>query len=79
MKNPAGLAPAPPTRSITFFCWILNKSEQSFSVDIDDDRTVDHLKKAIVKEKPMAFADVGADELKLWKVRLSAFAHLQIS
>ena len=55
-------------RTITLFCWILNVSTAAFPVDVDDNRTVGHLKKAIVKEKPRGFANVNADKLTLWKV-----------
>src|SRR5262245_58984792 len=58
-----------PTRTARLFCWILHVSERSFSITIDDSQTVDDLKKAILKEKPKAFANVDPDELTLWKVR----------
>jgi hypothetical protein len=58
-----------PPRSLTLFCWILGVSNHPFSVDIEDTRTVDHLKEAIVKKKPTAFANVDPDQLTLWKVR----------
>jgi hypothetical protein len=58
-----------PPRPITLFCWILGVSERPFSVSTEDNRTVDQLKKAIVKEKPTAFANVDPDQLTLWKVR----------
>jgi hypothetical protein len=57
-----------PTRTITLFCWILDESDSPFSIDIEDSKTVDHLKDAIVKKKPVTFANVEADQLKLWKV-----------
>jgi hypothetical protein len=43
-------------------------SDRSFSVDIKDNLTVDDLKVAIVKKKPLSFKNVDADELDLWKV-----------
>jgi hypothetical protein len=55
-------------RPITLFCWILGVSDRPFSVTIEDNRTVDDLKKAIVKEKPNAFTNVDPDQLTLWKV-----------
>jgi hypothetical protein len=58
-----------PPRPLTLFCWILGVSDHPFSVDIEDTRTVDHLKKAILKEKPAAFANVDPDQLTVWKVR----------
>jgi hypothetical protein len=70
-----GRAEPPPT-TITLFCWILGVSDSPFSIDIEDSKTVDHLKKAIVKEKPVTFANVEADQLKLWKV--SGFSPLRL-
>jgi hypothetical protein len=58
-------------RQVTLFCWIHDESDRSFPVDIGDDRTIGHLKDAIVKKKPLSFQDVEPDELDLWKV--SAF------
>src|ERR1700727_1145611 len=57
-----------PTRTVTVFCWILDVSDRPFPVDIEDTRTVGHLKRTILKEKPAAFANVDPDELTLWKV-----------
>jgi len=48
-------------RSIKLFCWILDVSESSFSISIDETQTVDDLKKAIVKEKSSTFANIEAD------------------
>jgi len=67
------VAPDPITqphtgRTIALFYWILNVSSAASLVDIDDNRTVGHLKKGIVKDKPGALANVDADELTLWKV-----------
>ena len=50
------------------FCWILGVSDHPFPVDIEDTRTVGHLKEAIVKKKPTAFANIDPDQLTLWKV-----------
>ena len=58
-------------RQVTLFCWILDESDRSFAVDIGDNRTIAHLKDAIVKKKPLSFENVEPDELVLWKV--SAF------
>jgi hypothetical protein len=58
-----------PPRPLTLFCWILGVSDHPFPVDIEDSRTVGHLKEAIVKKKPTAFANVDPDQLTLWKVR----------
>ena len=55
-------------RTIPLFCWILDVSHSPFLVDIDDSRTVGHLKKAIVKEKSNTLANIEADQLTLWKV-----------
>jgi len=40
-----------PTHAITLFCWFLDVSGNPFPVDIEDRRTVGHLKE-IMKEKP---------------------------
>jgi Crinkler effector protein N-terminal domain len=57
-----------PIRTIKLFCWILGVSNNAFSVKIEDNETVSDLKKAIVTEKPVTFADIDADQLELWKV-----------
>jgi hypothetical protein len=49
-------------------CWILDVSEDSFSVSIKDNRTVDELKNAIKKKKPVTVTNVDAFRLELWKV-----------
>jgi len=43
-------------------------SKDSFQVDVDDNETVSSLKEAIVKKKPVTFANIEADELTLWQV-----------
>jgi hypothetical protein len=55
-------------QSISLFCWILDVSRSPFPVDIDDSKTVGHLKKAIVKENSDTFAHIEADQFILWKV-----------
>lgn len=55
-------------RTIPLFCWILDVSDRSFSVSIEETQTVDNLKKVIVKEKSTTFANIEADQLTLWKV-----------
>src|SRR6202020_3547174 len=57
-----------PTRTVALFCWILDVSDHPFPVDIEDSRTVGHLKKNILRENPSASANVDAFELTLWKV-----------
>jgi hypothetical protein len=57
--------PVAPT--IKLFCWILNHSENAFSVKIQDDEMVDDLKKAIVKEAS-DIIHVQAHQLDLWQV-----------
>jgi hypothetical protein len=59
----------PQSCTITLFCWVLDVSNRSFSVDIEDNLTVDHLKDAITKKKPGSFANVDPDELDLWKIQ----------
>jgi hypothetical protein len=65
-KGKGCVEPLPTT--ITLFCWILNVSDSPFPVDMEDSKTVGHLKNMIVKKKPVTFANVEADQLKLWKV-----------
>ena len=43
----------------------------AFAVDIDREKLVSRLKKAIKAEKYKTFHGVEADELKLWKVPIS--------
>ena len=59
---------ANPPRIITLFCWILDVSENAFPVDIDDSKTVGHLKKAITKEKSATFDNIEPDLLNLHEV-----------
>jgi hypothetical protein len=69
-KEPASTPMETHPRTITLFCWILGVSDSPFSVDIEDSRTVDHLKKAIVKENLDILTNVVAHwhRLILWKV-----------
>ncbi|KAG0067058.1 hypothetical protein BGZ92_005192 [Podila epicladia] len=55
--------------SMCLLC-IVNGDATPFSVDIDESKTVDHLKKAIKLQKAVAFADVDADMLTLWRVSI---------
>ncbi|KAF8230515.1 hypothetical protein L208DRAFT_121499 [Tricholoma matsutake] len=50
------------------FCWILNKSDSPFSVEIGKSKTVDHLKKAIKKEKEPELDHLAAPSLDIWKL-----------
>jgi len=50
------------------FCWVLGQSDTPFSVKIGKGETVHDLKKMLKKEKEQAFADIGFDELNIWKV-----------
>jgi len=70
-KGRAELAPMPmetDPRTITLFCWVLDVSSSAFSVDIEHSITVGHLKDAILEKKSVTFANLDADQLKLWKV-----------
>jgi hypothetical protein len=49
----------------TIFCLFEDRGGP-FPVDIDETRTVGHLKKAIKQEKPVDLADVDADHLNLY-------------
>ena len=65
--------------TIPLFCWILNLSHSPFPVDIDDSRTVGHLKEEILAKKSNMFANIEADQLKLWKVSSTfSFGHTML-
>jgi hypothetical protein len=50
-------------------CCVLGLGDvKPFLVDIPLSKTVDHLKKAIKKEKENAFNHIDADQLEIWKV-----------
>jgi hypothetical protein len=53
--------------NLTLFVYVIGL-ERPFSVDIQRSKTVDHLKKAILKEKPNDLKDIDADHLDLFKV-----------
>ena len=58
----------PPLASnmLTLFCWVLG-DKSPFAVDISPEKTIDHLKQAIVARKPNRFHGIDADTLMLWK------------
>ena len=58
-----------PPRVLKLFSWILDVSDRSFFVSIEDGQTVAEPKEEIVKKKPNAFANVDPDQLDIWKVR----------
>jgi len=50
-------------------CWVLGEdSTRIFPVEIDRDKDVGALKKAIKEEKKKAFDHIDADSLEVWKV-----------
>jgi len=54
---------------ISLACWILGLDDANhFLVDILLSKTVDHLKKAIKKEKSPILNHIAADQLEIWKV-----------
>src|SRR6266496_2764371 len=59
--------------TITLSCLVVgeNPYENVFEVDIDNNKTVNRLKKAIKEEQLQTFANVDAKDLKLWKVDIS--------
>ena len=68
-----------PRRTIPLFCWILDMSYSPFPVDIDDSRTVGHLKEEILAKKSATFANIEADQLTLWKVSSTfSFGHTML-
>ncbi|KAF8240839.1 hypothetical protein L208DRAFT_1383802 [Tricholoma matsutake] len=54
------------------FCWILNKSDRPFPVNIARSETVGDLQKVIKKEWDNALAGIDAGMLNLWKVSISS-------
>ena len=54
---------------LSLTCWIPGlENANAFTIDIPRSKTVDHLKKAIKKEKENALNRVDADQLEIWKV-----------
>jgi len=59
--------------SIKILCLEKGKTiECAFEVQIGRDESISALKDTIKAEKPVAFAHVDVDNLKLWKVNISA-------
>jgi hypothetical protein len=57
------------TTEVSLACWILGlDNAEVFMVDITLSKTVDHLKKAIKKEKENRLNHLDADQLDIWKV-----------
>jgi hypothetical protein len=56
-------------RTLSLVCWILDVSKNLFLVKINDNKTVGHLKEAVVKENPVTFPNLEVDQLELRKVR----------
>ncbi|KAF9307624.1 hypothetical protein BG003_000453, partial [Podila horticola] len=54
---------------LTLFCLVDGESTP-FPVEIEPTKTIGGLKKAIKDEKAIAFADVDADMLTLWRVSI---------
>lgn len=54
-------------RIYTIFC-IVAGDDTPFPIDIESNKTVGHLKKAIKKEKENKLTGIDADELKLYRV-----------
>ena len=50
------------------FCWIFDKSEAPFPVDVANGDTVGDLKKAVMNEKPFTLSGLEADQLTICKV-----------
>ena len=56
-------------RTLSLVCWILDVSKNVFLVKINDNKTVGHLKEAVVKENSVTFPNLEVDQLELRKVR----------
>ncbi|KAI0296624.1 hypothetical protein BC826DRAFT_967959 [Russula brevipes] len=72
--EPQGAVPVAPVattsianRTITLSCWIFEKSYDSFLVEIEDNKSVGHLKEAILRRRTVALEGIGDDQLVLWK------------
>lgn len=59
------------------FCWILDKSESSFPVDVAHDDTVDDLKKEVMKTNSHALAGLDAVQLTIYKVSIKVTKNLK--
>ena len=57
-----------PPCILKLFSWILNMSDRSFFISIEDGQTVAELKEEIVKKNPCMFSHVDTYQLDLWKV-----------
>ncbi|GBB93399.1 hypothetical protein RclHR1_21600002 [Rhizophagus clarus] len=55
------------------YCLVVgeNPYENVFEVDIDNNKTVNRLKKTIKEEQPQTFTNVDSKDIKLWKVNIS--------
>jgi Crinkler effector protein N-terminal domain len=51
-------------------CWILNKSDRPFSVEIDMSKDVDALKEVIKKKMKPELSHLAAYTLDIWKVHI---------
>jgi hypothetical protein len=61
------------------FCWILNKSNAPFPVNIAESETVGDLKERVKKGKEPELDHLAADSLVLWRVSLSWRVSMGIS
>ncbi|CAG8645535.1 5837_t:CDS:2, partial [Paraglomus occultum] len=58
--------------SVTLFCLVHgDPTERAFPVDIEQNKTVGHLRDKIKKKKRPEFDDIAADKLILWAVEIS--------
>src|SRR2546423_15612717 len=64
---------------ITLLCLVKgNTTASAFAVDIDREKLVSHLKKAIKAEKAPEFDNFPANKLKLWKVTIPGYQDDQL-
>ena len=54
---------------LTLICWVYG-DKNPFPVEISLEKTIGHLKDAIVARKPNRFHGIDADELVLWKAEI---------
>ncbi|KAG3012675.1 hypothetical protein PC121_g25218 [Phytophthora cactorum] len=62
---------------VKLFCAIVGVAGSAFPVDIDENKSVGHLKDAIKAKKPNDFKDVDADKLQLFLAKTDDGAWLK--
>ncbi|KAG0250236.1 hypothetical protein BG011_008558, partial [Mortierella polycephala] len=59
------------TNTLTLFCLISGeRSSNAFEIRIETNANINHLKKLIKTEKPIAFEHIDASDLALWRATI---------